>query len=165
MMAESLAVLLVGLVLIGAALLVVAYTWYFIFQRSPLRLLIMFIRNVLDKDHVVPDPNAPINVPTDAHYSDVLKYEADLYKQEDILPGGLTAQTAPPAAQPVPKAVLPAQELVPPGETTSQSGWPVPLDKEVSASPRPFLHIDYHTTDHVVDVPEQNDEPDNTESP
>lgn len=152
----DLAIFLVGLVLLGAGLLVIAYIWYFIIQRSPLKLIMMFMRTAMDRDRVIEDPNAPIEVPKDAHYSDVLDYEAQQIKAQGFMPDHIDAQVA--AAHPVPKAVLPPDDLVQHGDTTTQSGWPVKLDKETSASPRPFLKIDYHTSNSDKPDPEPDNE-------
>ncbi|MCU0514943.1 MAG: hypothetical protein MUE40_20495 [Anaerolineae bacterium] len=138
---EPLLLLLVGLVMVGAGLLVVAYIWYFIIQRSPLKLLLMFVRTALDRDRVVANPDAPITLPEGERLSHVLTERGAAVKEQTFLPG-----EDPAAARPRQKATIPAADLGQQGETTSQSGWPVARDNSDEAAPRPFLNIHYETS-------------------
>lgn len=151
-MNTDLALILAGLLIAGAVLLVIAYIWYFMIQGSPLRLLMMFVRTALNRDRVVDNPDAPIEIPQEPHRSDFLEEQGRALKQEALLPGQAAAE----AAYPVPKAVIPAEDLGEQGETTSQSGWPIELDKDDSASPRGFLNIHYKTANDEIQTRDGN---------
>jgi hypothetical protein len=135
-------VILIGLVIIGALLLIIAYTWVFIIQKSPLKLIIMVLRSALDRDRIV-DPNAPIEIPQTPRASQTFVQQSALYKESPLFPDApLTAQSvgAPPP-HPVPRAPLNETDIHTADETTSDNGWPVRLDKATRQSRRPFLHV------------------------
>jgi hypothetical protein len=137
-------VILIGLILVGAVLLIIAYIWVFIIQQSPLRLIIMVLRSALNRDRLV-DENAPIEARKEAFRSQAFTAQTEALKDEVI--GNQQASQRP-------HAVLPADELIhKPDETTTDSGWPLDPSQEEHGSARPFLKANYRT--HNEDVQEQ----------
>ena len=134
--------IIIGLVIIGAVLLMITYIWVFMIQRSPFKLIMMFLPHLLDRDRLV-DPNAPIEVSTIPHRSQTLVEQSNMFKDADLFPNAaITAQSVGPLpAFPVQKALLDEKDVHPADETTSDNGWPVRLDKATRQSRRPFLHV------------------------
>ena len=135
--------ILIGLVIIGAVLLMITYIWVFMIQRSPFKLIMMFLPHLLNRDRLV-DPNAPIEVSTVPHRSQTLIEQSNMFKDADLFPNAtVTAQSAGPTpAYPIQKALLHDElDVHPADETTSDNGWPVRLDKATRQSRRPFLHV------------------------
>lgn len=138
--------ILIGLILVGAILLIITYIWVFIIQQSPLRLLIMVLRSALNRDRLV-DENAPIEERKEAFRSQAFTAQTEALKHEMLG----TGQHAQPQR---PRAVLPAEEIIhKPDETTTDSGWPLDPSDEDRQSPRPFLKANYRT--HNEDTQEQ----------
>jgi hypothetical protein len=138
--------ILIGLVLLGALLLIISYIWIFIIQQSPLRLIIMVLRSALNRDRLV-DENAPIEVRQEAFRSDAFTAQTEALKQNEVIGSGQGARPQ------RPHAVLPADEVVhKPDETTTDSGWPLDPSQEEN-SPRPFLKANYRTQNE--DIQEQ----------
>jgi hypothetical protein len=135
-------IILIGLLIIGALLLIIAYTWVFIIQQSPLRLIVMVLRNALDRDRLV-DPDAPIEHSQMPRASQSFMQQSQSFKESAMFPDApVTAQSvgAPPPHQ-VPKALLNETDVHAADETTSDNGWPVRLDKATRQSRRPFLRV------------------------
>jgi hypothetical protein len=133
----DLALILVLLVIAGAILLVIAYIWYFIIQRSPLRLVNLFVRTALDKGSVNPD--APIEKRQEEFISDALTANTEALKHQQL---GVLEEVR----REVPKMPLPPEDhLHSPDETTSDSGWPVKLNEKEDGNPRAFLQAKYRT--------------------
>ena len=135
-------VILIALVIIGALLLIIAYTWVFIIQRSPLRLIQMVLRNALDRDRLV-DPDAPIALRQTPRRAQSLIEQGQFAKQSALFADdSMMAQSADePPAHHVPRAPMTDSDIHAADETTSDNGWPIPLDKTTRQSRRPFLHI------------------------
>lgn len=134
--------ILIGLVVIAAVLLVVTYIWVFMIQRSPFKLIMMFLPHLLNRDRLV-DPNAPIEISNAPHRSQTLVEQSNMFKDADLFANApITSQSAGPMpAYPVQKALLNETDVHTADETTSDNGWPVRLDKATRQSRRPFLHV------------------------
>jgi hypothetical protein len=136
--------ILIGLVIIGAVLLVVTYIWVFMIQRSPLKLIMMFLPHLLNRDRLV-DPNAPIEISDAPHRSQSLVEQSNMFKESNLFPDAPISANAQSVgvtpAFPVQKALLNERDVHAADETTSDNGWPVRLDKATRQSRRPFLHI------------------------
>lgn len=149
--------ILIGLLIIGALLLVIAYTWVFIIQRSPLKLIMMVLRSALDRDRLV-DPNAPIEMRNTPRRAQSFVDQGNTIKNSALFPDApISAQSvgAPPPHV-VPHALLNETDLHAADETTSDNGWPIRLDKATRQSRRPFLHIQLES--------DQDTDPNNNQS-
>jgi hypothetical protein len=136
-------IILIGLLIIGALLLVISYTWVFIIQRSPLKLFMMVLRSALDRDRLV-DPNAPIEMRKNARRAQSFIDQGNSVKNSALFPEApVSAQSvgAPPPRV-VPHAPLNETDLHTADETTSDNGWPRRMDKATRQSRRPFLRIE-----------------------
>jgi|GEM_PF-2966931 len=136
--------ILIGLVVIAAVLLVVTYIWVFMIQRSPFRLIMMFLPHLLNRDRLV-DPNAPIEISNAPHRSQTLVEQSNMFKEANLFPDApISAQAQSEGAVPafpVQKALLNETDVHPADETTSDNGWPVRLDKATRQARRPFLQV------------------------
>jgi len=149
--------ILIGLLIIGALLLVIAYTWVFIIQRSPLKLIVMVLRNALDRDRLV-DPNAPIEMRKTARRAQSFIDQGNSVKSSALFPdASVSAQSvgAPPPRA-VPHALLNETDVHAADETTSDNGWPRRMDKATRQSRRPFLKIQLESDQDTNPNPNNN---------
>lgn len=155
--------ILIGLLVIGAVLLMITYIWVFMIQRSPFKLIMMFLPHLFDRDRLV-DPNAPIEISNLPHRSQSLVEQSNMFKESDLFPNApinvQSQSVGPEPAFPIQKALLNEDDVHPPDETTSDNGWPVRLDKATRQTRRPFLHVKLDSEqDHIPPVDSIGNQP------
>lgn len=149
-------VILIALVIIGALLLIISYIWVFIIQKSPFKLIMMVLRNALDRDRLV-DPNAPIEMRQAPRRAQSFVEQGQMVKQSDLFPDApmMAQSVGAPPPHVVPRAPMTETDVHAADETTSDNGWPVRMDKATRQSRRPFLRIQLES-DHDTNPDQQS---------
>lgn len=131
------------LVMCAGMLVILIGIWFIFFKGSLRRLLVSFAGILVNKDQKI-DPAAPIDVPTEAQFSDLMEARAQQIKQTGELEG------VPPRPQ---SARIPPNERGDKARTTSDNGWPSRIYEQIKRIPHGFRFSRLRTESDDYDQP------------
>lgn len=143
--------ILLGLIVVVMVVIISNIIWNILLGFTWRRIFISFADALFNRNSVA-DPNAPIDIRRDMLPSEEMKLRAEQLSFDAVVSQNVKPQP--------PQAVIPPDLFEVTG-TTSDSGWPRPLDEETAQNPRGFRNIHIQTDSERV---EQANRKNNSES-